>query len=281
MAIVSSCLGGSAWAGTWYLLGYADPVILATLRWDIGFLCVLAAVLALRVRWPSRHDLPSVIAPGLCFFGLFYVLYYTALGYTTAARASLALSTLPLLTMIAGILLGIETLTARKVTGVCIAMLGVFAALASGVATTPIGAWRAELIMTAAVLCMALYNVWSRPFIQRSSPLGFRATGMGAGATALIVFGVVSGRVSVLTEFGPAQWIAGIYLGVGGGAVERWRSSSGYWHCSARHRRPSRPLSLGRSRKPNHGHPQSPAWSGCWSGRTNAAWNWSYFQNWH
>ena len=40
--------------------------------------------------------------------------------------------------------------------------------------------------MTGAVLCMAFYNVWSRPFIQRSSALGFLTVGMGAGAAALI-----------------------------------------------------------------------------------------------
>ena len=41
--------------------------------------------------------------------------------------------------------------------------------------------------MTGAVLCMAFYNVWSRPFIQRSSALGFLAVGMGFGAAALLV----------------------------------------------------------------------------------------------
>ncbi|MDR3531707.1 MAG: DMT family transporter [Rhodopila sp.] len=219
MAIVSSCLGGSAAAVTRYLVGTADPVTLAILRWGIGFLCVLPVTLALRARWPSRRDVPSVITLGLCFFGLFFILYNTALGFTTAARASLALSTLPLQTMIAGAVLGIEPLTARKVTGVCVAMLGVFAALASGVMAAPVGAWRGELIMTGAVLCMALYNVLSRPFIQRSSPLGFLAAGMGAGAAALILFGVASGRVAVLANFGRAQWIAGVYLGIGGGAL--------------------------------------------------------------
>ena len=126
---------------------------------------------------------------GLCFFGLFFVLYNIAVGYTTAARASLALSTLPLQTMVVGALLGIEPLTARKSAGVLIAMLGVFAALASGLADAPPGAWRGELIMTGAVLCMAFYNVWSRPFIQRSSALGFLTVGMGAGAAALLLVG--------------------------------------------------------------------------------------------
>jgi drug/metabolite transporter (DMT)-like permease len=73
--------------------------------------------------------------------------------------------------MVVGALLGVEPLTARKSTGVGIAVLGVFAALASGLSAAPARAWRGELIMTGALLCMAFYNVRSRPFIQRSSAL--------------------------------------------------------------------------------------------------------------
>src|ERR1700739_757090 len=133
--------------------------------------------LVLRVRWPPRADWPSVAALGLAFFGLFFILYNIAVGYTTAARASLALSTLPLQTMLVGGILGVERLTARKASGVGLAGRGVFAALASGLSTAPPGAWRGELIMTGAVLCMAFYNVWSRPFIEPSSALGFLAAG--------------------------------------------------------------------------------------------------------
>src|SRR5262249_42712264 len=97
---------------------------------------------------------------GICFFGLFFVFYNIAISYTTAARASLALSTLPLQTMGVGALAGIEPLALRKCLGVAVAMLGVFAALASGLANAPEGAWRGEAIMTGAVLCMAVYNVW-------------------------------------------------------------------------------------------------------------------------
>ena len=192
---------------------------LAILRWGIGFLFVLPIAFVLRVKWPPRSDWPGVAALGLCFFGLFFILYNIALGYTTAARASLALSTLPLQTMLVGGLLGIEPLTMRKSVGVGIAVLGVFAALASGLAAAPAGAWRGELIMTAAVLCMAFYNVWSRAFIRRSSALGFLAVGMGSGAAALIIVGLLTGRLAVLESFGAPQWIAGIYLGIGGGAL--------------------------------------------------------------
>jgi drug/metabolite transporter (DMT)-like permease len=218
-AVVSSCLGGTAAAVTRYLVGNADSITLAILRWGIGFLCVLPAALFLRVRWPQRSDWLTVAVLGLSFFGLFFILYNIAMTYTTAARASLALSTLPLQTMVVGAMLGIEPLTVRKSVGVCVAVLGVLAALASGLSAAPAGAWRGELIMTGAVLCMAFYNVWSRPFIQRSSALGFLAVGMGAGATALILIGCLTGSVAVLNSFGTAQWIAGLYLGIAGGAL--------------------------------------------------------------
>ena len=153
IALVSSCLGGSAAAITRYLVGNADPIALAILRWGIGFMCLLPVALVLKVRWPPRRDWPAVALLGLCFFGLFFVLYNVAIGYTTAARASLALATLPLHTMVVGALLGIEPLTMRKSAGVGIAVLGVVAALASGLSAAPSGAWRGELIMTGAVLC--------------------------------------------------------------------------------------------------------------------------------
>ena len=219
LALVSSCLGGTAAAITRYLVGDADPITLAILRWGIGFACLLPTAVWLRVAWPPRRDWSAVAILGVCFFGLFFVLYNIAIGFTTAARASLALATLPLHTMVVGALLGIEPLTKRKSIGVSIAVLGVIAALASGLSAAPSGAWRGELIMTGAVLCMAFYNVWSRPFIQRSSALGFLTVGMGAGAAALILVGSLTGSVAVLDGFGAPQWIAGVYLGVGGGAL--------------------------------------------------------------
>jgi len=219
IALVSSTLGGTAAAITRYLAGNTDPITMAILRWGIGFCCVLPAALLLKMRWPQRSDWPAVAALGFCFFAVFFVLYNIAMSYTTAARASLALATLPLHTMVVGAVLGIEPLTKRKSIGVGIAVLGVFAALASGLSSAPAGAWRGELIMTAAVLCMAFYNVWSRPFIRRSSALGFLTVGMGAGAAALILVGALTGSAATLSHFDTAQWIAGLYLGIAGGAL--------------------------------------------------------------
>src|SRR5258708_1667013 len=217
IALVAGGLGGTAAAITRYLVGNADPITLAILRWGIGFAVLLPTALLLGVRWPPGREWPAVALLGLCFFGLFFVLYNIAIGFTTAVRASLALATLPLHTMVIGALLGIEPLTLRKSAGVCVAVLGVIAALAYGLSAAPPGAWRGGLIMTGAVLCMAFYNVWSRPFIQRSSAIGFLTVGMGAGAAALILVGSLTGTRAALSGVNTPQWIPGIYLGVGGG----------------------------------------------------------------
>jgi len=219
IALVSSSIGGTAAAITRYLVVGADPVMLAILRWGIGFLCLLPCALLLGVRWPERSDWPAVMALGICFFGLFFILYNIAVSYTTAARATLALATLPLHTMVVGAILGVERLTARKMIGVGIAVLGVAAALAAGLSQSPPGAWRGELIMTGAVFCMAFYNVLSRPLMQRSSALGFLTVGMGAGALVLVFVGLFKGSFAALAHFTTAQWIAGLYLGAGGGAL--------------------------------------------------------------
>src|SRR5579871_5678615 len=137
IALLSSSLGGTAAAITRYLVSGADPVALAALRWGIGFLCVLPASILMKARWPERRDWLPVAALGLCFFGLFFILYNIAIGYTTAARASLALATLPLHTMVVAALLGVEPLTLRKTAGVCLAVLGVVAALAASLSAAP------------------------------------------------------------------------------------------------------------------------------------------------
>lgn len=80
---------------------------------------LLPVTLLLRVRWPPRSDWPAVAGLGICYFASFFILYNIIRGLMTAARASLALSTLPLQSMIVGALLGDEPLTARRMLGGC------------------------------------------------------------------------------------------------------------------------------------------------------------------
>jgi drug/metabolite transporter (DMT)-like permease len=219
VAVLSSAVGGGAAVATRYLIASADPFTLAAIRFGGGVICLLPLALLLRVRWPPRSDWPKVAGLGFMFFAVFFVFYNVALAYTTVARGTLALSTLPLMTMIAGALLRVEDLSLRKTLGILLAILGVAAALITALADAPPGAWRGDLIMIGATLCMALYSIWTRPFIQRSSALGFVTASMGVGAAALIIVSAFQGGGAMVARFAPDEWFAAIYLGAGGGAL--------------------------------------------------------------
>src|SRR6201991_2313038 len=186
-AILSSGLGGTSIGATRYLVSEIDPLAIGSFRFGLGFLLLLPVALLQGGRWPARRDWSGVAGLGVLYFGLFPVLFNASLIFTTAARGALALSTLPLLTMVVGAVLGSEALTTRKSLGVLIAMLGVAIALLSGLAAAPPGAWRGDLLMVGAALCMALYSIWSKPFIARSGPIPFTTLAMGVGAACLIL----------------------------------------------------------------------------------------------
>lgn len=219
IAVLSCCFGAGAAVATRHLIGAADPLTLAAVRFGGGVVCLLPLLLFVSVRWPPRADWPAVAMLGFAFYAVFFVLYNVALGFTTVARGTLALATLPLITMVAGRVLGVEPLTARKTTGVAVAMLGVVVALAAGLGTAPAGAWRGDLIMAGATLCMALYNVLSRPYIQRSSALGFLTFGMAAGGGTLVLLSLISGGAWALGGLGARDWMVALYLAAGGGAL--------------------------------------------------------------
>lgn len=217
-ALLSSALGGTAIVATRYLAGTLDPLTIGAVRFAGGFLVLMIVALRERDRWPRGRDWFGVAALGLLFFGLFPVLFNAALIYTTAARGALALSTLPLVTMIAAALLGVEPLTVRKAAGVLIAMAGVAIALSTSLKDAPPDAWRGDMLMVAAAFCMALYTVWSRPLISRSAPLPFAAFGMGIGAACLLIVSTAGGGIAGLAAMSPAQWSAAGYLAIVCGA---------------------------------------------------------------
>jgi drug/metabolite transporter (DMT)-like permease len=218
-AVLSSALGGTSIGATRYLVSAIDPLAIGSFRFGIGFILLLPVALWQGGRWPVRRDWPAVAGLGVLFFAAFPLLFNASLIFTTAARGALALSTLPLLTMVVGAALGSEPLTARKSLGVVIAMLGVALALLSGLTSAPSGAWRGDLLMVGAALCMAFYSIWSKPFIARSGPIAFTTMAMGVGAACLILISCGRGSFAPVADFGPPQWLAATYLGAFGSAL--------------------------------------------------------------
>lgn len=218
-AALSSAMGGASIGVTRFVRDAVDPFAIGAFRFGLGFAFLLPIAVTQGGKWPARADWAAVAGLGLLLFALFPILFNASLIYTTAARGSLALSTLPLLTMTVAAWLGVEPLTARKTTGVLIAMMGVTLALLSGLASVPPSAWRGDVLMLCAAVCMAFYSVWSRPFIRRSGPLQFTTIGMGIGALAVTAGAALQGSFVPVAHFGAPQWLAMLYLGLFGSAL--------------------------------------------------------------
>jgi drug/metabolite transporter (DMT)-like permease len=237
-AVLSSALGGTSVGATRFLVTAIDPLAIGSFRLGIGFLLLLPIAL-LQTGRPALRDWPRVAGLGLLFLVLFPILFNAALIFTTAARGALALSTLPLLNMAVGAILGSEPLTARKTIGVLVTMLGVSMALLANLTAAPPGAWRGDLLMIMAALCMALYSIWSKPFIRRSGPILFTTLGMGVGAIFLLIASLLRGSFTPLAAFGAPEWFGVIYLGSFGGALVFYLGYS-RWSARAQRGLPSR-----------------------------------------
>ncbi len=219
VAVLSCALGAGGAVATSYLVRDGDAVTVAAIRFGGGFLCLLPIALIIRPDWPQRRDWIPVTILGFLFYGVAVVFYNLALSYTTVSRGTLALSTLPLVTMVLAALFGVERMSFAKSAGAAIAVGGVALSLASGLTTAPVGAWRGDLTMGVATLCMAFYSIYGRRYVMRSSALGVLTVGMGAGGMAMVALAAVMGGAVWPEKLTVVDTMAALYLAAGGGAL--------------------------------------------------------------
>ena len=219
---------------TRFLVGGVDPLAVALLRYGIAALCLVAIAGPRRsVRW-HRTDLPWVLGLGALMFTLFPLLFCYGLAYTTAARGTLALSTMPVLTMLlARMTLG-EPLTARRILGVLLAVAGVAWALTGqpgGLAGPGTGLGDAIMLGTAVV--GSVYAVLCRRALVGRDPLVFTAQAALVGAALLVFLALAAGAFGQLPRLDGRGWLAALYLGLFGGALSFWLWNLGLGRTSA------------------------------------------------
>ncbi|HEV2675769.1 MAG TPA: DMT family transporter [Aliidongia sp.] len=226
-AAASSLIGGLSLVTIRLVVGTTDPILLALFRYGIGALCLALLLLRPGFRLPATRDWPQIVLLGGLFFALFPTLLNLALVHTTASRGALALSSLPLLTLAIAALTGVERLTGRKFAGIALAIAGVAVALGGGAADLDRGYWRGDLIMVAAALTGAIYNVVARPAIARHGALGFTTLAMAAGALLLLLALPFGGPLGPRLPQDATGWSAIGFLGIVGGAATFWLWSAG------------------------------------------------------
>ena len=206
---------------------------MALLRYGIASLGLLAlAGWHRNLRW-RRADLPWVLGLGALMFTVFPLLFCYGLAYTTAARGTLALSTMPILTLLLARLVLGERLTPRRLLGVMLAVAGVAWALAGGPPKAGAGTGLGDLIMLGTAVVGAVYAVLCRRALVGRDPLAFTAQSALVGILLLACLALATGILDHLPGLGPRDWLVALYLGLIGGALSFWLWNIGLGRTSA------------------------------------------------
>ncbi len=214
----------AVWAGNFIVVKAAidvlPPIGYTFLRFALGgvFLLAFTRYREGSVAIPFR-DLVPIAALGALGFGVYQMLWTTALQHTTAGTSSLIIAATPIFTMLIAAAIGSDTLSRWKVLGAAVAFSGVGAVIAAGTGLAIDNRLVGELMTLFAALLWAAYMALGAPFLRRHSPLRTTAWAIAAGTVVLIPFGTWQLLGTDLSAIGPGAILAVVYSGVLAAAI--------------------------------------------------------------
>lgn len=186
------------WAANFIVVKAANqqipPVTFAFLRFGIAALTLLVAL-----RWREgrmglpRRDVLPILGLGALGFGIYQILWATALQQIPAGDSALLVATTPVLTALLAVVSGADVLTPAKLFGSAVAFSGVAVIVAAGHGISLGGALVGDVLTLAAALLWSIYTAFGAPILRRHSPLRTTAWAMVGGALVLAIPGVLQG----------------------------------------------------------------------------------------
>lgn len=191
-----------------YAVDAVPPIGVSLVRFGLGGLILLAAL-----RWregsvglPRRDALAMFVLGGLGF-GLYQILWATALRSTTAGDSALLVAATPILTMLVAAAAGTDRLSGGRVLGAVICFGGV-ALVATRGATAAMGSGLLGPLMTlGAALCWAIYVSFGADVLRRHSPLRTTTWAILFGSACLLPVGLWE-LATQPASFGPGVMVA-------------------------------------------------------------------------
>lgn len=221
LASIATALGGGTVVLTRFIIDQTDSLSLAMIRYGMAA-AFLAAILFATMRFPrmSRRDMLWLIVFGIIMFSGFPYFMTRALEDTTAARGALLFATIPLITILIGTIFRIERFTLMKAAGIACAVAGAAVALGENVGATAPDALRGDAFMTLAMLCAAVFNVFSPRYHVRYGSLPVVVFTMAVGSGFLLILALfLSPPLYRSLAFDLEGWIIVIALAIPGAAL--------------------------------------------------------------
>jgi drug/metabolite transporter (DMT)-like permease len=222
-AAFSALSAGASIVVTRFVIHETNPVSLAFLRYLIATICLLPILyLGLRKRPITVSHILPIIILGSLLYTFFPWGFSASLKYTTSAYGAIALSTMPIFTLIIASIFKKEVLTKAKIVGVGFAFLGVTIAVSRSLFGTTLGEndLLGIFLMLASSLCAAVYSTFSKSLILIYGPILFTAMSITVGMLLLSPIAHSVNTFSIFPEFSKMGWISIIFLGAIGGALQ-------------------------------------------------------------
>lgn len=166
-----------------------------------------------RSRLAERSDLVRLALLGVSGIALNQVFFLVGLERTTVAHAALIFGLSPILVLLAAAAAGQESVTARKLAGMLVALGGV-AVLHAGPASAAGASLTGDLLVLAGASAFALFTVLSKPFTARYGSIAMNTIGYVGGALALAPLIAWEARRFPLGEVSATAWAALAYMAV-------------------------------------------------------------------
>lgn len=174
------------------LMGVLPPVTISFMRFGIP---VVFLLIALRWREGSmgmpRRDMATVLLLGALGFGLYQVLWATALRTMPAGESALIIAATPVLTALIASLAGTDSLTREKGLGIVVSMLGVVAVVSSGRPLAFDGGLVGPALTVLAAAAWATYVALGARLLRRHSPLKTTSWAIIGGLCVMAPFGLL------------------------------------------------------------------------------------------
>lgn len=197
------------------LVGAVPPWTLNAGRFIVSAL-ILLPLLLYRKEWPPRRALATLILMSITGVFAFNAVLYIGLRHTSATNATLVNSTTPVTTgLIAWLLLG-DKLTARRLYGISISLVGVAWIVSKGTldALLRFDFNPGDIIVFFATALWGFYMVMAKPMMRHLSPLALTSITTVIGALLLLPAAFIELQLEPADIWRTDVLLAFLYLGI-------------------------------------------------------------------
>lgn len=214
-------LTGTASVTTRYLVSVLDPVEIAFMRYLFGGLAMLPLFFLFRTSNLNKILLLKIAGLGVLFFALFPFMFSWAFIYTSAARGSLVLATMPIWTMLISKAIGHERINGLTLIAMVLTLLGLTVALSDKLMMISDNGvlFKGEGIMLLTAILGAIYVIGARQVLRQVPASTLTPLAMLTGCLCLLPFSMVNGIGEHVMALSPLQLGLVVYLGVAAGGL--------------------------------------------------------------